>query len=87
MTRPKSVRQAGRNPFAHLPVLQEASVRVSPKYVLEIGLYDVDGDTALWLGWEPHPPSPAEENALSARIDAALVPFFHEAFIRLGSAS
>ena len=84
MTRPKSVRQVGRNPFARLPVLNEARVPLSPKYALEMAIYDAGGNTALWLGWDPHPPSQAEEDELSDRIDEALAPFFHEAYARAG---
>lgn len=84
MTPPKSVRQVGRNPFALCPVLKEARIELSPKYALELALHDVAGDTALWCGWDPHPPSQAEENELSDRIDEALAPFFHEAGIRTG---
>lgn len=84
MTRTKSARQVGRNPFARLPILKEARVPVSPKYTLELALHDAGGDIAVWLGWEPYPPSKAEENALAERIDEALEPFFNEAYTRAG---
>lgn len=84
MTRPKSVRQAGRNPFARLPVLKEARVPLSSQYALELAIYDTGGNTALWLAWDPHPPSQAEEGELSDRIDEALAPFLHEAYTRAG---
>lgn len=84
MTRTSSARQLGRNPFALLPILKEASVPVSPKYTLEVSLHGAPGDIAIWLSWEPYPPSEAEESALSERISEALEPLFHEAYIRAG---
>jgi hypothetical protein len=83
MTRTKSARQVGRNPFARLPILKEARVPISPKYTIELALHDADGDIAVWLGWEPYPPSETEQNALSERIDEALAPFFQEACTRV----
>lgn len=66
-----------RNPFAGLPVVKEARVAVSEKYTLELTLHEVpSGNNALWIGWDPYPPSEAEEEAIGDRIDAALAPFF-----------
>jgi len=88
MTRPKHLRQEAKrakNPFAGLPVLKEARVPLSPSYTLELTLHEApDGNTALWCGWDPHPPGQAEEDALSDRIDAALAPFLEFAFSRFG---
>jgi len=84
MTRTTSARQVGRNPFAGLPILKEASVPVSPKYTMKLALHDAGGDVALWCGWEPNPPSKAEEDALSEQIDEVLEPFFLEACTRAG---
>lgn len=66
-----------RNPFEGFPVTKEARVAVSEKYTLELKLHLVpSGDNALWLGWDPHSPTEAEEDAFGDRIDAALAPFF-----------
>ena len=71
------------NPFAALPVIMEARTPVSEKYTLELTLHEVpSGDCALWIGWDPHPPSMAEELAFEHRIDAALAPFFDVGFGR-----
>lgn len=74
-----------KNPFAGFPIVQEARVAVSNKYTLELTLHEVpSGDNALWIGWDPHPPTEAEEDEFGDRIDAALAPFFDLAFSQSG---
>ena len=84
MTRPKRVRQAAKNPFAGFPVLKNARVPLSPKYAVEVTLYNAGGPLVLSCIWDPHLPSQAEKDALSDRLDEELAPFYEVALIQSG---
>lgn len=58
---------------------------MSPKYTLELALYDVDNGLAFWLGWEPYSPSEAEETELSEKIGEAIEQLFSEAYNPIGA--
>ncbi len=55
--------------------LMRGSVRVTPKYTMEITLYDFDGVYATEVIWTPYLPSPAKRKALAPKINAALTPY------------
>jgi len=62
-------------PGADQRAIMRARVRITPKYVVEITLYDFDGVLPIKVIWDPHLPSPAKVKLLAPRVDAALVPF------------
>lgn len=79
MTRPKSVRRQMKGPYAGLPILKKKRVRMSPKYAVDIVLYDANRVYAISCVWDPKPPSAIEMGMLHDRIQDELAPFY-EAF-------
>lgn len=74
-------------PGAEQRVVMRAEARITPKYTVEVTLYDFsdsNGAYATEFVWAPHKPSPAKMKRLSNRIDAALRPFLVEALRRSG---
>ena len=80
MTRPKRMRQAAQNPFRNLPVLQHVRVPLTPKFAVEITLYDGGGVYPISCVWDPHKPSNGEMAALAERLAEELTPFYVAAF-------
>ena len=66
-------------PGADQRAVMHGSVRVTPKYTVEITLYHFDGVYAIEVIWDPHLPSPAKQKALARKIDAALTPYLAKA--------
>ena len=67
--------------FADIPgarerVVMRGRARITPKYTIEIALYDFDGVHAAEVIWDPHLPSPAKQKALARKVDAALAPYY-----------
>lgn len=63
-------------PGAAKRVVMQGTTRITPKYSVEITLYDFHGVLALEFLWDPHLPSPAKLKALAARTDRAAAPFY-----------
>ena len=66
-------------PGAHLCAVMRARTRITPKYSIEITLYDFDGVYPIEVIWDPCLPSLAKQKALAHKINAALVPFHAKA--------
>ena len=62
-------------PGAHQRAVMRGRTRITPKYTIEITLYDFDGVYPVEVLWDPHLPSPAKQKALTRKIDAALTPY------------
>ncbi len=63
-------------PGAAKRVVMQGTTRITPKYSVEITLYDFHGVLGLEFLWAPHLPSPAKLKALSARTDLAAAPYY-----------
>ncbi len=75
--------------FADIPGANERAMmrgraRITPKYILEITLYDFDGVYATEVIWDPYLPSPAKQKALARKVDVALAPYFLKVLQRSG---
>ena len=67
-------------PGASQRAVLRGRARITPKYSVEITLYDFDGSYPIEVIWDPHLPSPAKQKALASKIDAALVPYYVKLF-------
>jgi hypothetical protein len=63
-------------PGAEQRIVMRGTARMTPKYTVEITLYDFDGTYATECVWAPHQPSSTKMQKLSKKIDAVLAPFF-----------
>ena len=86
MTRPKSVRQRAKGigpllegPHAGLPIIMRTRHRVSPKYVVQITLFDGDGFFPISCSWFPAPPKAWELKMLDDRLAELSKPFLEAA--------
>jgi hypothetical protein len=85
MTRPKSARQAAKKgPYAGLPILKKQRVRMSPKYAVNITLYDADRVYPISCVWDPKLPSALEMEMFHDRLQEELAPFFQTAGLHAG---
>ena len=66
-------------PGAEQRIVMHGTARVTPKYTVEITLYDFDGTYPTECVWDPHLPSPTKMKKLSRKIDAALERFLLKA--------
>ena len=71
-------------PGASERVVARSRVRITPKYILEISLYDFDGVYPIEVIWDPHLPSPTKQKSLARKVDVALIPYY-EKVLELGS--
>jgi hypothetical protein len=71
-------------PGARQRAVMRGRARITPKYILEITLYDFDGIYTTEVIWDPHLPSPARQQALARKVDTALAPYFMKVLQRSG---
>lgn len=71
-------------PGARQRVVMRRRARITPKYSVEITLYDFDGACPIEVIWDPCLPSPSKQRALVRKIDAALYPFYVKALEMAG---
>ena len=57
-------------------VVMRGRARITPKYTIEIALYDFDGIHATEVIWDPYLPSPAKQKALAPKVEMALAPYY-----------
>ena len=57
-------------------VVMRDRARITPKYTIEITLYDFDGVYATEVIWNPYLPSAAKQKALARKVDLALAPYY-----------
>jgi hypothetical protein len=50
------------------------NIRVTSKYTIKFKIYELYGDYAGVVIWDPHLPSSTKQKALARKIDAALMP-------------
>jgi hypothetical protein len=79
MTRRKSIGPRLEGPFEGLPVLMRNRFRMSPKYVVEISLFDCDRLLLVCLTWYPKAPKARELETLQDQLDEAAAPFIEAA--------
>lgn len=63
-------------PGASQRVVARSRVRITPKYTLEIRIYDFDGVYPIEVIWDPYLPSPTKQKLLARKVDAALAPHY-----------
>jgi hypothetical protein len=66
-------------PGARQRAVMRGRARITPKYSVEITLYDFDDVYLNEVIWAPHLPSPGKQKALAHKINAALLPFHAKA--------
>ena len=65
---------------AHIPGADERAVmrgcaRITPKYAVEITLYDFSGVYPIEVIWDPNLPSATKQKKLADKVNAALQPY------------
>ena len=70
--------------FANIPGAAQRAImrrraRITPKYSVEITLYNFDGVYICEVIWDPYLPSPSKQKALANKIDTVLAPFQEKA--------
>lgn len=71
-------------PGARQRAVMRDRARITPKYTIEITLYDFDGVYATEVIWNPYLPSPAKQKVLAQKVDLALAPYYAKVFQRSG---
>lgn len=75
--------------YADIPGAKQRAVmrgraRITPKYSVEITLYNFDGVYICGVIWDPYLPSPSKRKALANKIDTAVAPFYAKALEAAG---